>query len=185
MEADKAIKSRKSVREFTKEKPDWRDIIEAIDNARYAPAAGNNFTSKFILVKDKKKIQNIANASEQSFIATAPYIIVVCSNPERLIKSYEEKGSIYSRQQAGAAIQNLLISLEEKGISSCWIGYFDEHKIKRELKIPDKIEIEAVFPIGYEQKKSKKRKTKIELDRILFFDSYGKKKMSTSREKET
>jgi len=41
MELDKAIKSRRSIRRYSAQKPDWRDIIECIDSMRYAPKAGN------------------------------------------------------------------------------------------------------------------------------------------------
>lgn len=184
MELNEAIKSRKSVRNFTDKKPDWRDIIECIDSARYAPAAGNNFTLNFILVSDKKKIQKIASASEQSFIAKASYVVVAYSTPKRLINLFKEKGKIYSRQQAGAAIQNMLLKIEDKGLSTCWVGDFDEEQIKRELKIKKDSEIEALFPIGYASGKNP-QKHKIELDRILYFESHGNKKMKTPKTNET
>ena len=59
-----------------------------------------------------------------------------------------------------------------------------EKKIKEVLEIPDKMKIEAFFPIGYESKakghKSKMRQ-RIELDSILFFEKYGNKKMRRIR----
>ena len=55
MELDKAIKSRKSVRKFTSKKPNWRDIVECIDAARYAPMAGNNYTLKFIVIDNSNE----------------------------------------------------------------------------------------------------------------------------------
>ena len=42
MKFDSLIKSRRSVRKFKSIEPDWRDIIEAIDAARFAPMAGGN-----------------------------------------------------------------------------------------------------------------------------------------------
>ena len=91
MNLDKAIESRKSVRKFIQKKPDWRDIIECIDAARHAPMAGNNFTLKFIVVDDKDKIQRLSEASQQSFISQAHYVVVVCSDISRTSNAYEEK----------------------------------------------------------------------------------------------
>ncbi|MFZ1970618.1 MAG: nitroreductase family protein [Candidatus Nanoarchaeia archaeon] len=178
MSINSIIESRKSVRDFKKKKPDWRDIIEAIDSARFAPCAGNNFTLKFLIVKNKEKIQGIANASEQSFIATTDYVVVIYSDPSRLINLFSERGKRYSRQQAGAAIENFWLSLIDKGLSTCWVGHFDDDMIKKLLKIPNKMELEAVFPIGYDSGKTKRRK-RLDLDRILYFDSHGNKKMKT------
>ena len=178
MSIDSIIKSRKSVKKFSKKKPDWRKIIEGIDLTRYTPMAGNLFSLKFILVDNLEKIKQIAKASEQDFIQDAQYIVVVCSNPSLLENSYEEMGKIYLKQQTGSAIQNFLLKLEELGLSTCWIGHFNENEIKKILKIPEKINVEAFFPIGYESNIGKsKEKRKIDLDSILYFNNYGDKKM--------
>ncbi len=177
MELNRAITSRKSVRKFKSKKPDWRDIIECIDAARFAPMAGNNFTLKFIIVDNPEKIQKIADAAQQSFIAQSKCVVVVCTNPSRTANSYGKRGERYCRQQAGAAIQNFLLKIQEKKLSTCWVGAFVDKLIKRELKIPDDINVEAIFPIGYEYKKSYTRKSKIDLDRFLYFEGYGNKKM--------
>jgi len=178
MELDKAIKSRKSVRKFKDQKSDWRDIIECIDSARYAPMAGNNYSLKFILVDDKEKIQKLADAAQQPFIAQTQYVVVVCSNPSRTINAYEERGKRYLRQQAGAAIQNFLLKIEEVGLSTCWIGAFVDYLVKETLQIPNNIDVEALFPIGYEYKKTRTRKIKTDLDNILYFNKYGNRKMN-------
>ena len=181
MELDKAIHSRKSTRKFKNKKPDWRDILECIDAMRYAPMAGNNFSLKFILVDDKEKIQKISEATQQPFIAETDYVLVVYSNPSRTLNSFEEKGKIYLGQQAGAAIQNFLLKIEEKSLATCWIGHFVEEQIKDELKIPKTSNIEALFPIGYEFKKKKKEK-RIELDTVLSFNNSKNKNMKKPRE---
>jgi len=177
MELNRAIKSRKSTRKFKDKKPDWRDIIECIDSARYAPMAGNNFTLKFILIDDKEKINKLADAAEQSFISQAKYVVVVCSNPSRTANSYEKRGEIYCRQQAGAAIENFLLKIEEVGLSTCWVGAFVDRIVKEILKIPENINVEGLFPIGYEFERSRTRKMKIDIDRILYFNDYTNKKM--------
>ncbi len=181
MDLDKAIKSRKSVKKFKDKKPDWRDIIEIIDSMRYAPMAGNNFSLKFILVDDKEKIKRISKSAQQDFISQTDYVLIVCSIPSRTTNSFGERGEIYLRQQAGAAIQNFLLKIQEKKLATCWIGYFVEEEIKKELKIPDNANIEAVFPIGYEFE-NQKPKNRIELDGILYFNKYKNKKMKNPKE---
>lgn len=176
MDLDKAIQSRKSVRKFNSKKPDWRDIIECIDAARYSPMAGNNFTVRFIMIDNPETIQKIADAANQQFVSQAQYVVVVCTNPSRTKNAYEERGERYCRQQAGAAIQNFLLKIQEKGLSTCWVGAFVDNMVKRALGIPLDINVEAIFPIGYEYSKTKP-KSKIEIDRILYFNEYGNKKM--------
>jgi nitroreductase len=177
MELNKAITSRHSVKKFKSKKPDWRTIIKCIDSSRYAPMAGNNFTLKFILVDDKEKIEKISEACQQNFVGDVNYIVVVCSNPSRLVNAYEKNGRKFNKQQAGAAIENFLLKIEEEKLATCWVGYFIEDNIKNLLKIPKEVEIEAIFPIGYELEKSYTRKEKTDLDNILFFNEFKNKKM--------
>ena len=181
MQLDKAIKKRKSVKKFSDKKPDWRHIIECIDKMRYAPMAGNNFILKVIMVDKEDKIKKLSKAAEQPFIEDVKYLLVVCSNYPRIKDTYGKKTEIYSRQQAGAAIQNLLLSLEEKKLSTCWIGHFNENKVKRILEIPKDINVEAMFPIGYEHPYSSKRKSKPDLDSFLFFNKYKNKQMKDKK----
>lgn len=181
MDLDRAIKSRSSVKKFNSRKPDWRNIIECIDAARYAPMAGGNYSLKFILVDDKEIIRNIAEACQQTFINQVHYVVVVCSVPGRTTNAYGKSGEVYLRQQAGAAIQNFLLKIEDLGLSTCWVGYFVENQVKRELKIPENTNVEAIFPIGFAYEKTHTRKAPIDLDRILYFNSYGQTKMKKPR----
>lgn len=179
MRLDKAIKSRKSVRKFSDKKPDWRDIIEAIDTARYAPMSGGNYSLKFILVDEASKINKIAESSQQDFISQAKYVVVVCSNPSRTKNAFgNEAGTKYAHQQAGAAIQNFLLKIEEQKLSTCWIGHFVESQVKKILKIPKEVDVEAIFPIGFDSEKKKSKKSPIETDNVLRFNDYETNKMS-------
>ena len=176
MQLDEAIKNRRSAKKFSSKKPDWRDIMECIDAARYAPRAGGHFTLKFIFVSDKEKISRIAEAAQQDFISQAHYIVVVFSLPKITINSFGKRGEIYVRQQAGAAIQNFLLKAEEKKLAACWVGHLVDEQIKREFRIPDSAFVEAVLPVGYEFEKTKPTK-KTSIDSILYFDRFGKKRM--------
>ena len=184
MDLDKLIQSRKSIKKFSDKKPDWRAIIEAINTTRYAPMAGNIFTLKFILIDDKNKIQKITEYCEQDFFSNVHYLVVVCSNPKLIKNSFEERAERYCRQQAGAAIQNFLLKIQELGLATCWVGHFTDNLIKRELKIPEEYLVEAIFPIGYASKKigaNKRKKEKTELDRILYFNQFKNKKMNPTK----
>ena len=176
MDLDKAIQNRKSVRKFSSKKPDWRDIMECIDSMRFSPTAGKNFTLKIILVDDEKKIKKISKEAQQEFISDVSYLVAVCSDSSRLKNSFGERGKIYSKQQAGSSIQNFLLKIEEKGLATCWVGHFVEDQIKRELKIPKKLEVEAVFPVGYSLNEEKPKR-KISFDNIIYFNKHGNKNM--------
>ena len=177
MQLEKAIKTRKSVRRFLSKKPDWRKIIKAIDCARFAPSAGNQFVLKFVLVRDKDQIEKLAKATQQDFISQASYVVLVVSDESKLVIRYDERGKIYSRQQAGAAIQNFLLSLNEQGLATTWVGHFDDNAVKMDFEIPEEMSIEGIFPIGRETKVKTFKKPKKELDNIIYFDKFGNRYM--------
>jgi len=182
MKVDEAIQSRHSVKKFSDKKPDWRTIIECIDSARYAPMAGNCFSLQFILVDNQETINKVADAAAQDFIKQAQYLVVFCSNPTQTTRYYGNRGYDYLRQQAGAAIQNFLLKITENGLSTCWVGHFENTAMRKALGISEKIAVEAVFPIGYEHKIKAKPKKKCNLDNVLFFNKYKNKKMNSVRE---
>ncbi len=176
MGVERLIKARRSIRKFKSSKPDWREIIECIDSTRYAPMAGNNFSLKFILVDDENKIQKLAEAAQQDFVKDAQYVVVVCTTPGRTETAYGDRGKIYLKQQAGAAIQNFLLKLTECKLATCWVGHFVDEQVKEALNIPKEIEVEAMFPIGYAYEKPKEKRY-IDLDAVLYFNKYGNKRM--------
>lgn len=178
MQLKEAIQARQSIKKFSDKKPDWRKIIHAIDSARYAPMAGNNFSVKFILVRDEKKIEELVKASQQDLVRTS-YVIVVVSDDEKVKKLYDERGKGYAKQQAGAAIQNILLSLTDLGLDACWVGHFYEQQIKSALEIPENMSVEALIPVGFRSKAFAHTKaSKTELDNLLYFDEWKNKKMS-------
>ena len=178
MQLQDAIKKRKSVRRYFDKKPDWRKIIRAIDMARFAPSAGNQFVLKFILVSDEKKITKLAEATQQDFIGTAKYVVVAVSDDSKLVRSYGDRGIRYASQQAGAAIENFLLALTEQGLVTTWVGYFYDEQVKDILGIPENLSVEGIFPIGKETKIKTSERRKVELENILYFNKWKNKKMT-------
>lgn len=177
MNLDKAIDERHSVRRFSTKKVKWQDIIEAIDAANKAPLAGNIPSLRFVLVDDKSKIEEIGEACQQDFVSEVDYIVVVCSDTGQIERSYDKRGLIYARQQAGAAIENFLLKITDLGLSSCWVGSFVDEMVKRVLHTPDNINVEVVLPIGYEMPVKGSQRKKFDLDNILFFNKWKEKRM--------
>jgi nitroreductase len=178
MQLKKAIESRRSIRKYKTKSPSWKKIIECIDAARFAPMAGNLFTLNFILVDNSEIIQKIADASFQPFIAEAEYLVVFVSNKGKTQNAYEDRAEKYVKQQAGAAIQNFLLRLEEEKLSTCWIGLFDDNEIKNILSIPEKHDVEAIFPIGHAAEKPIQRHSGFrDINSYLWFNKFKNKRM--------
>ena len=181
MEFDVVVKKRKSVRSYESKKANWKQILEAIDSANQTPFAGNYNHLKFLIIEKKETIREIANICDQLWLNGIGILIVVCSDDSHLEDIYGDRGRIYSRQQAGAAIQTLLLKLTDLGLDSCWIGSYNDAEIKKELDIPVKIQIEAIIPAGYEKGNSPK-KIKRDLDTTIFWEKWSQNRRPTKFE---
>lgn len=175
MDFDTVIKKRHSVRAFKGKKVSWKDMLEAVDTALQGPWADSTCHLKFLIIEEPKTIEKLASLTEQSWIADATGMIVVCSRDSRLEKMHGERGRIYGKQQTGAAINNILLKLTNEGLSACWIGSFDNALVKQTLSIPEDAEVEALLPIGYgdtKHPKNKRSTRKRDLDTVLFWEHW-------------
>lgn len=177
MEFDEVIAKRHSVRAFKSKAVSWRDVVDAADAARTIPLAGNTNTLKFLITFDPEKIAKLAEYAEQDWIVDSSMVAVVCSDETLPEKMYGERGRIYSRQQAGAAIQTFILKLVDRGIGACWVGSYEDHKIRTLFEIPENIQIEAIIPIGHEKTKPISKKYKRPLKGFMRWEKWDKKEI--------
>jgi len=175
MEFEKVIRTRRSIRRYSKKDiPD--DILKKIlEGARVAPSGNNKQPWYFIVVKDEEKKRKIAEYSyNQSFIADAPVVIVCCG--ERYPNKYEPFKDECYLVDVVIAIDHLILTARNYGVGSCWIGAFHPEPIKKLLSIPDNIDVLMVVPLGYpEGAEFSEVSFRKSLDEIAFEEEYGKK----------
>ncbi len=150
MEVREAIEKRKSVRKFTSKSVDIELIEELLYYANKAPSAGNLQARDFIIVTDEEQKEKLAIASyNQNFIKEAPIVVVFCANLNR-ISPYGERGrKFYCLQDVAASIQNFLLVAVDAGLSTCWVGAFDDNEVCKILDLPPHIKPVAIVPVGY------------------------------------
>ncbi len=172
MQFDDVVKNRKSAHSFNKKKVHWEKILEAIDAANQGPFANNLNNLRFLIVEEEEMIKKIAEAADQLWINEASAVILVCSDDKELESMFDERGRVYSRQQSGAAIITLIFKLTDLGVSSEWVGAYDDDQLRYHLRIPKEKQIEAIIPIGYEKEKRPKKKKK-ELVNTLYWEQWN------------
>ncbi len=151
MDVHEAILRRRSIRKYLETPLEWEKIGKVVDAGRLAPSAGNLQPWKFVVVTDKEIKQMVAEAClKQYWIATAPVVIVICSENTKLSRFYGIRGErLYSIQSCAAAAENMILQATALGLGSCWVSAFDEEMIKRALKIPDFVRPQIIVTIGY------------------------------------
>ncbi|MFH1125729.1 MAG: nitroreductase family protein [Candidatus Altiarchaeota archaeon] len=145
-----AVKNRRSIRKYKPQDIPKEKIDKIIEAAAWAPSAGNLQARDYIMVQDKSVKNKLCEAAHnQEFINRAPLVIVVCANTLKSGRHYGNRGmELYSNQDSAAAIQNMLLAAYSLGLSSCWVGAFDEQKVRETLSIPEHAIPVALLPIG-------------------------------------
>ena len=144
-------KSRRSIRKFEDKDVTKEQLMQIIEAAQAAPSAGNCQPWKFYVVKNKDiQAQFKECAYNQDYLLSAPACIVVCTDSKRSEVRYRERGKyLYTIQDTAAAIQNILLCAKDMGLGTCWIGAFDEVKVRNILGLAADFRPVALIPIGY------------------------------------
>lgn len=145
------IKSRRSIRKFKQEKVPTDILVKCIETATLAPSAQNLQPLEYFLVTDPDKLDSVFSCLKWAgYIAPkgdpkegerpTAYLIVLTNQVLR--KSRAEN-------DAGAAIENFIISTWSYGIGTCWIASVDREKLRQLFRIPNLYNIGSVIAIGY------------------------------------
>jgi nitroreductase len=134
--------ARRSVRKYKNEPiPDTvvQNILEA---GRLAPSATNSQPWHFIVVKERESKEAFTFGSYNRFAADADLIVLGLYKPSEAII---EK---YSLMDVTVALQNMVIAACVQGVASCWMGAFDEPKLRNALKLPTDTRIVGAIAFG-------------------------------------
>ncbi|MGB9681280.1 MAG: nitroreductase family protein [Minisyncoccia bacterium] len=145
------FKKRKSVRNFLEEEIEKEKIEEILKVIESSPSAGNLKAREVLIIKEKDLKEKLSKVSfNQRFISQAPVVFVFFALPEKSEKVYGERGrNLYSLQDATIACAYAWLEAVSLGLSACWVGAFEEEKIKEILKVPDDWRPISLLPVGY------------------------------------
>ena len=144
-----AIKNRRSVRAYDQRTIPDNTCQLLLSALRYAPSACNLQPWHFIIVKDENLRRDLAQAcNSQTWMAQAPLIIAACGDPE---KAYKVMGGQHNSLDTDLAIalDHLSLAAVEQGLGTCWIGAFDEQKVKALLSVVPDIRVVTLMTVGY------------------------------------
>lgn len=164
MDVMKAIKERRSIRNYENKAVKKTQIKKLLDAARWAPSASNNQPWEFIVIRDKQIKEEIARIKGQHFIAEAPVVIAFVTSPST---------SHFHKVDGSLATQNFQLAAWEMGLGTCWIGTFDRKKVKKLLNVPEEKHLLTVMPLGYPAEE--RQSTRKPLQKCIYWNKYGKK----------
>ena len=145
-----AIRARHSYRGRYLPTPVPREHLSAIMEAGLrAPSGCNKQTTSLIAVDDPEVLGQLHAVIDPPAAETAPAMICVLTRP---IIAYRDR--TFFVQDYAAAIENMLLAIEDLGYASCWVeGHITDvdrigDKMARILGVPEEYQLVCFLPVG-------------------------------------
>jgi nitroreductase len=159
MDIFKAIKERRSCRNFLPESINEEVIEKILEAATWAPSPLNTQPWEFVVVTNKEMKEKIFAEADRckkwgvetsgwkwlekyqlSFLKTAPVIVAVIGDSKKSgLDTFQEEGGVGYQHACAAAIQNMNLAAHALGLGSLWFTMFDKKPLREILNVaPDK-----------------------------------------------
>lgn len=169
------IETRTSIKDFKNTPIDSDKLSRIINAAMMAPSWKNKTCYKIIIIDDKNKKNSIASAITNNTdlaaeaVKTAPIVSIVVADPE---KSGIVNGKEYYLVDSAIAMEHFILAATNEGYGTCWIGAFDEDKVKSILNIPDNYRVVAMTPVGEVQNQKPHYESK-DIQEYVFLNTWN------------
>ena len=144
------ILKRRTVRRFQPRPVPYSTLEKMVNAGHLAPSAANLQPCEFLIVDDPN-----LTAAVFSTLKWAGYVTPAGNPPEGkrpaayIILLLNQGKGRDGVADAGAAIENMILTGLEDGIAACWLGSVDRGQLTKILNIPDYCLIDSVLALGY------------------------------------
>ena len=184
------VLSRASVRHYEERAIPDADILAMVEAARQAPSAENAQPWRFVTVKSPAAREALSRAcfsgifSPTRFAARAPLIVALCAERTGFVETGKSiKDRAMYQLDCGIAGEHLVLQATERGLGTCWIGWFNRRAARKALGAPWHVQVVALISVGYPRaagaqdpsgQASSRRRPRKALSSMLWLDSWGK-----------
>lgn len=177
MDFERLILTRQSDRKYMPDPVSREDVLKCLEAARMAPSACNSQPWKFIVVDDKEKLMEMADAAEglgmNKFTRGVPVMVAVVlekmNATARLGSLLKHKD--YSMLDLGMAVEHFCLQAADLGLGTCIMGWFDEKRIARLLGVPRRKRVPLIISLGYPENPTR-RKVRKPVEEMSSWNSY-------------
>ena len=171
MEFYDVVKNRRSYRIFKPDMPETEKVERILNAARLAPTWANMQGVHYIVVRDQENVRAVWDGVGQApKFSQAPMVIVGIISEKGSGRNLN--GQKYYGVDFGICFEHLLLAATAEGLASCWIGWFNEDKVKQALNIPDNYKVMGLTPLGYSVKPKGEVTERKPLDQIVHYEKF-------------
>lgn len=149
MEFGELLRTRRAVRKYRETPVTEEDVAAILEAVNLAPTAGNMQSFRVVVVRDDAQRAAIAEAAfGQGFATAAPVSLMFLADEARAAGRFQERGGLYSVQDATIAATHAWLALTDLGLGGCWIGAFDDAKMAAVVGAGEGLRAVAVITLG-------------------------------------
>jgi nitroreductase len=155
MDVFEAIKWRRSVRKFAPKKIEDEKILNILEAARLAPSSSNQQAWHFVVIDDKTIIEQIPKQVAMGtkmiipWLKDAPLVIAGCYTKAVTHIVGELFGHDNHLIDVSIAMTHIALAATALDIGTCFVGWFNERRLKKLLKVPGNYRIAVLLAMGY------------------------------------
>ncbi len=171
MEFYDVVKTRRSYRVFRPDLPETEKVERILNAARLAPTWANMQGVHYIVVRAPGNVKAVWDAVGQTrkFVQAPMFIVGIISEKA---SGTNLNGQKYYGVDFGICFEHLLLAATAEGLASCWIGWFNENKVKQALNIPDDYKVMGITALGYSVKPKGEITDRKPLDKIVHYEKF-------------
>lgn len=151
MEFGELIQARQSVRAYEGREVEPEKLERVLQAARRAPSAGDLQAYRVAVARAPERRRALARAAvDQDFVGQAPIVLVFLADGPTSAVKYGRRGqTLYALQDATIACAYAQLAACNEGLASCWVGAFDEERVRALLGVGEELRPVALLPLGY------------------------------------
>lgn len=177
MDFDQLISKRQSDRKYLPDPVAREDVMKCLEAARMSPSACNAQPWKFVVVDDKAKLAEMADAAEglgmNKFTHGVPVIVAVVLEKMNVSAKLGSlvKNKDYCMLDLGMAVEHFCLQAADLGLGTCIMGWFDEKRIAKLLNVPRGKRIPLIISLGHPDCPTR-RKVRKPIGEVSSWNSY-------------
>lgn len=168
METWTCIRTRRTVRDFRPEPVPEAAIRRILEAGRLAPSALNRQPWHFIVVRDRQRLAELADACQTGrFVAQAAFAVVVAVDPQNRFREID----------GARAVQQMELAAWDQGVGMCWIAGFEGARVAQLVELPDQWQVLTVLASGYpaDADRPRRKGVKKAFDEVVSWERFGQR----------
>lgn len=166
MDAYEVITTKRDVRSFASRKVPEQIQSRVLEAGRLSGSGKNSQHWRFVLVRDRKNLELLAEASTTGmWVRGADFAVIVLTDPSLG----------FHKIDAGRSAEDMQLAAWSEGVVSCIYTGIKETMLRKQFSVPENLSPSVVVGFGYPAEKvTGRKKNRKALAEVAFLEEYGR-----------